>query len=63
MIAKQRGEGAHLLDALWLRSLGDVTGLRRLRFQCRNTGQMIAEHRNRCDRGQPSPQAPNILTD
>lgn len=44
MIAKQRGEGAHLLDALWLRSLGDVTGLRRLRFQCRNSGQMIAEH-------------------
>jgi hypothetical protein len=44
MIAKQRGEGAHLLDALWLRSLGDVTSLRRLRFQCRDTGQMIAEH-------------------
>ena len=44
MIAKQRGEGAHLLDALWLRSLGDVTSLRRLRFQCRNIGQMIAEH-------------------
>ncbi len=42
--AKQRGEGAHLLDALWLRSLGDVTSLRRLRFQCRNIGQMIAEH-------------------
>jgi hypothetical protein len=44
MIAKQRGEGAHLLDALWLRSLGDVTGLRRLRFRCRDIGQMIAEH-------------------
>jgi hypothetical protein len=44
MIAKKRGEGAHLLDALWLRSLGDVTSLRRLRFQCRDTGQMIAEH-------------------
>ena len=44
MIAKQRGEGAHLLDALWLRTLGDVTSLRRLRYQCRNIGQMIAEH-------------------
>jgi hypothetical protein len=44
MIAKQRGEGAHLLDALWLRWLGDVTSLRRLRFQCRNIGQIIAEH-------------------
>jgi hypothetical protein len=44
MIAKQRGEGAHLLDALWLRTLGDVTGLRRLGFQCRNIGQKIAEH-------------------
>ena len=44
MIAKQRGEGAHLLDALWLRTLGDVTSLRRLRFQCQNVGQMIAEH-------------------
>jgi hypothetical protein len=44
MIAKQRGEGAHLLDALWLRSLGDVAGLRRLRFRCRDIGQMIAEH-------------------
>jgi hypothetical protein len=44
IITNQRGEGAHLLDALWLRSLGDVTGLRRLRFRCRNTGQMIAEH-------------------
>jgi hypothetical protein len=44
MIAKQRGEGAHLLDALWLRTLGDVTSLRTLRFQCRNVGQMIAEH-------------------
>ena len=44
MITKQRGEGAHLLDALWLRSLGDVTSLRRLRLQCRKTGQMIAEH-------------------
>jgi hypothetical protein len=44
MIAKQRGEGAHLLDALWLRTLGDVTSLRRLGFQCRNIGQKIAEH-------------------
>jgi len=44
MIAKQRGEGAHLLDALWLRALGDVTGLRTLRFRCRDIGQMIAEH-------------------
>jgi hypothetical protein len=44
MIAKQRGEGAHLLDALWLRTLGDVTSLRSLGFQCRNIGQKIAEH-------------------
>jgi hypothetical protein len=44
MIAKQRGEGAHLLDALWLRMLGDVTSLRRLGFQCGNIGQKIAEH-------------------
>jgi len=44
MIAKQRGEGAHLLDALWLRTLGDVTSLRRLGFECRNIGQKIAEH-------------------
>ena len=44
MIAQQRGEGAHLLDALWLRTLGDVTSLRSLRFQCQNTGQKIAEH-------------------
>jgi hypothetical protein len=44
MIVKQRGEGAHLLDALWLRTLGDVTSLRTLRFQCRSIGQMIAEH-------------------
>ena len=44
MITKQRGEGAHLLDALWLRTLGDVTSLRRLGFQCRNVGQKIAEH-------------------
>jgi hypothetical protein len=43
MIAKQRGEGAHLLDALWLRTLGDVTTLRRLGFQCRDIGQKIAE--------------------
>ena len=43
MIAKQRGEGAHLLDALWLRTLGDVSSLRRLGFQCRNIGQKIAE--------------------
>jgi hypothetical protein len=44
MIARQRGEGAHLLDALWLRTLGDVTSLRRLGFQCRSIGQKIAEH-------------------
>jgi hypothetical protein len=44
MITKQRGEGAHLLDALWLRTLGDVTSLKRLGFQCRNVGQKIAEH-------------------
>ena len=44
MITKQRGEGAHLLDAFWLRTLGDVTSLRTLRYQCRNIGQMIAEH-------------------
>jgi hypothetical protein len=44
MIAKQRGEGAHLLDALWLRTLGDLPNLRRLGFQCRNIGQKIAEH-------------------
>jgi hypothetical protein len=44
MITKQRGEGAHLLDALWLRTLGDVTSLKRLGFQCRNIGQKIAEH-------------------
>ena len=44
MIAKKRGEGAHLLDALWLCALGDVTNLRRLRLQCRDGGQKIAEH-------------------
>jgi hypothetical protein len=44
MIAKQRGEGAHLLVALWLRTLGDVNSLRSLRLECRNIGQMIAEH-------------------
>jgi hypothetical protein len=44
MIANQRGEGAHLLDALWLCALGDVTNLRRLRLQCRNRGQKIADH-------------------
>jgi hypothetical protein len=44
MIANQRGEGAHLLDALWLCALGDVTNLRRLRLQCRKIGQKIAEH-------------------
>ena len=43
MITKPRGEGAHLLDALWLRTLGDVSSLRTLRFQCRDIGQMIAE--------------------
>ena len=44
MIARQRGEGAHLLDALWLRTLGDLPNLRRLGFRCRNIGQKIAEH-------------------
>src|ERR1700751_5993648 len=44
MIANQRGGGAHLLDALWLCALGDVTNLRRLRLQCRNSGQKIADH-------------------
>ena len=44
MIAKQRGEGAHLLDALWFRTLGDVPKLRRLRLRCRKIGQKIAEH-------------------
>ena len=46
MIAKQRGEKGlpDLLDALWLRTLGDLPNLRRLGFQCRNIGQKIAEH-------------------
>ena len=44
MIANQRGEGAHLVDGLWLCALGDVTNLRRLRLQCRNSGHKIAEH-------------------
>ena len=34
MIAKQRGEGAHLLDALWFRTSGDVA----------NIGPKIVEH-------------------
>jgi hypothetical protein len=44
MIANRTGEGAHLLDVLWLCALGDVTNLRRIRLQCRNSGQKIAEH-------------------
>jgi hypothetical protein len=44
MIAKQRGEGAHLLDALWFRTSGDVPNLRRLHLHCRNIGQKIVEH-------------------
>jgi hypothetical protein len=44
MIANQRGEVRHLLDALWLRTLGDIINLRRLRLKCRDVGQKIAEH-------------------
>ena len=44
MIAKQRGEGAHLLDALWFRMSGDVGNLRRLHLHCRNIGHKIVEH-------------------
>ena len=44
MIAKQRGEGAHLLDALWFRTSADVTSLRRLHLHCRNLGHKIVEH-------------------
>ena len=44
MIAKQRGEGAHLLDALWFRTSGDVAKLRRLHLHCRNIGHKIVEH-------------------
>jgi hypothetical protein len=44
MIAKQRGEGAHLLDALWFRTSGDVANLRRLHLHCRNIGHKIVEH-------------------
>jgi len=44
MIAKQRGEGAHLLDALWFRTSGDVANLKRLYLHCRNIGQKIVEH-------------------
>jgi hypothetical protein len=44
MIAKQRGEGAHLLDALWFRTSGDVANLSRLHLHCRNIGQKIVEH-------------------
>ena len=44
MIAKQRGEGAHLLDALWFRASGDVANLRRLHLHCRNIGHKIVEH-------------------
>ena len=44
MIAKQRGEGAHLLDALWFRMSGDVANLRTLHLHCRNIGHKIVEH-------------------
>jgi hypothetical protein len=44
MIAKQRGEGAHLLDALWFRTSGDVANLRRLHLNCRKIGPKIVEH-------------------
>jgi len=44
MIAKQKGEGAHLLDALWFRTSGDVASLRRLHLHCRNIGHKIVEH-------------------
>jgi hypothetical protein len=44
MIMKQRGEGAHLLDALWLRMSGDVANLRRLQLHCRSIGHKIVEH-------------------
>ena len=44
MIAKQKGEGAHLLDALWFRASGDVANLRRLHLHCRNIGHKIVEH-------------------
>jgi hypothetical protein len=44
MMAKQRGEGAHLLDALWFRTSGDVANLRRLHLHCRNIGHKIVEH-------------------
>jgi hypothetical protein len=44
MLLKQRGEGAHLLGALWFRLCGDVINLRRLHLYCRTIGQTIAEH-------------------
>jgi hypothetical protein len=44
MIAKQRGEGAHLIDALWFRMSGDVGNLRTLRLHCRSIGHKIVEH-------------------
>ena len=44
MIAKQRGENAHLLDAFWFRMSGDVGNLRRLHLHCRNIGHKIVEH-------------------
>jgi hypothetical protein len=44
MITKQRGEGAHLLDALWFRMSGDVANLRSLHLHSRSIGHKIAEH-------------------
>jgi hypothetical protein len=44
MITKQRGEGAHLLDAFWFRMSGDVANLRRLHLHCRSIGHKIVEH-------------------
>ncbi len=44
MIAKQRGEGAHLLDALWFRTSGDVAKLRRLHLHCRNKISEMIEY-------------------
>jgi hypothetical protein len=44
MITKQRGEGAHLLDALWFRMSGDVANLGSLHLHSRSIGHKIAEH-------------------
>ncbi len=44
MIAKQKGEGAHPLDALWFRMSGDVANLRTLHLHCRDIGHKIVEH-------------------